>query len=391
MADDIERTNPAAAAGGAQDGGGFEQYLRAMMAAVSVTVRQPPGLAGQVVERGRRRRRRTVAAAVALAVAAVGVVVIPQVLPERDAATPPADISTLNPPRDSAYGVDVHWLPDGFGVGSRSGATRGSGPLVQYQVVTEYLRLPITQIYRSHGPWYSPERNPPVYTVGVTRGPGADDETWLRQAREAYSRTDQSPPARTTPVGEHPAYLTSLPSTAGAGGVLYSLSWSLDPTVRITVTGTSQPDVRRIAENLVVGPAPVDPPDRQQAPQVEQAARAAFATPGSDPRLALDQVEDGDDLRPAMDDALRASGESLRSLRVDERGTRPAVLLSGTEAMIKVVVDGRLPEGGVLVDSNIAVDVRLVLTAGGWKVKKQDYCVHMALMGVLNCPPLTIS
>ncbi|ABW11039.1 hypothetical protein Franean1_1600 [Parafrankia sp. EAN1pec] len=365
-------------------GPGFELHLRTAMASAAQTVQQPPGLARQVVERGRRhRRRRTLAAAVALAVAAVGAVVIPQVLPEERSAMYPADTSVLSPPLDTAYGVDVHWLPDGYGVRYRQGQDlQTPGPQQgQFDVTTFYNKLPVTENFSAYSKEFRPYT--PTYQVDVRRGRNVDLEAEQRWEEKIIHAADPSHRERTTTaVRGHSAYLFTREVF---GKPQYWLTWSPEPTVAVTVSGESMPDVRRIAESLVIGPPPPGPHDRDQASGAETAFPRVL-TNGGDPRRTLDWVEGGDSLRAAMDEALRTNRETVESVRVAATG--PVVFLSETEAMVGFSLDMRARESGVMVDSGQVGVARVVLTANGWRVNRQDYCTQ--LIRVLTCPPITI-
>ncbi|WP_018501040.1 hypothetical protein [Parafrankia discariae] len=366
---------------------GFELHLRATMTSAARTIQQPSGLARQVIERGRRRRRRkALAAAMALAVAAVGAVVIPQILPERRSAAYPAGISVLSPPLDTAYGVDVHWLPDGYGVRSRQpedllGPGSDLGPS---QIATDYSSLPTTGRFSPRIVRYTPES--PNYTVAVSRDPKVDLDARMRQMNEVAVHPVLGRPRLTSGVGGHRTYTYTM--SDGAENLIYWLAWSPEPAVVLTVWGPSEADIRKIAESLVVGPAPRGPRDPGQSLQVEQAARDAF-TPGSGtaPWAALDRVEGGDGLRAAMAEGVRTDRKRVESIQVTSTG--PVTFLSETEAMITLLINAQEWQGRAMSKISWPASVRMIRTADGWKVRQQDYCAHMTL--ALICPPITIS
>ncbi|MCK9928698.1 hypothetical protein MXD62_16205 [Frankia sp. Mgl5] len=362
---------------------GFELHLRATMTSAARTIQQPSGLARHVIERGRRRRRRkALAAAMALAVAAVGAVVIPQVLPERGSAAYPADVSVLSPPLDTAYGVDVHWLPDGYGVRSRQPESLlGLGSDL---VATDYSSLPTTGRFSPSNVRYTPDS--PNYTVTVSRDPRVDLEARMRQLNEVVVHPVLGRPRLTSGVGGHRTY--AYTTSDGTENLIYLLAWSPEPAVVLTVRGPSKAGVRKIAESLVVGPAPHGPRDPGQSLQVEQAARDAF-TPGSGtaPWAALDRVEGGDGLRAAMDEAVRTDRKRVESIQVTSAG--PVTFLSETEAMITLLINAQEWQGRATSKVVWSPSVRMIRTADGWKVRKQDYCTHMTW--ALICSPITIS
>ncbi|CUU54409.1 hypothetical protein Ga0074812_102419 [Parafrankia irregularis] len=367
---------------------GFELHLRARMASVARTIQQPSDLAQHVIERGRRhRRRKALAAAVALTVAAVGAVVVPQVLPEKESAIYPADTSVLSSPLDSVYGVDVRWLPDGYGVRSRQPENLLGGldsDLSSSQIATDYSSLPTTARFSPHTVRYTPDS--PNYTVTVSRDPKIDLEARMRQMNEAAVHPVLGRPRLTSGVGGHRAYAYTMGD--GSENLIYWLTWSPAPAVVLTVRGPSETDIRKIAESLVVGPAPHGPRDPGQSLQVEQAARDAF-TPGSGttPWAALDRVQGGDGLRAAMDEAVRTDRKPVESIRVTSTG--PVTFLSETEAMIILLINAQERQGRAMSEVAWAASVRMIRTADGWKVRKQDYCTHMTW--ALICPPITIS
>lgn len=366
---------------------GFELHLRATMTSAARTIQQPSGLARHVIERGRRRRRRkALAAAMALAVAAVGAVVIPQVLPERRSAAYPADVSVLSPPLDTAYGVDVHWLPEGYGVRSRQPEyLLVPGPdLGPPQIATDYSSLPTTGRFSPSNVRYTPDS--PIYTVAVSRDPKVDLEARMRQMNELAMHPVLGRPRLTSGVGGHRTYAYTM--SDGSENLIYWLTWSPEPAVVLTVRGPSKAGVQKIAESLVVGPAPHGGRDPGQSLQVEQAARDAF-TPGSGtaPWAALDRVEGGDGLRAAMDEAARTDRIPVESIRMMSTG--PVTFLTETEAMITVQLDAPMWQGRAMGRVSWSPFVRMIRTADGWKVRKQDYCTHMTL--VLICSPITIS
>ncbi|MEX5711628.1 hypothetical protein AB1484_25885 [Parafrankia sp. FMc6] len=366
---------------------GFELHLRATMTSAARTIQQPSGLARHVIERGRRRRRhKALAAAMALAVAAVGAVVIPQVLPERGSAAHPADVSVLSPPLDTVYGVDVRWLPDGYGVRTRQpsgvlGSGSGLGPA---EIATDYNSLPTIVRFSPSNVQYAPDS--PNYTVVVSRDPKIDLEARMRQMNEAVVHPVLGRPRLTSSVGGHRTYAYTM--SDGSENLLYWLAWSPEPAVVLAVWGPSEADVRKIAESLVVGPAPRGPRDQGQSLQVEQAARDAFTFgSGTDPGAALDRVEGGDGLRAAMDEAVRTDRRWVESIRATSTG--PVTFLSETEAMITVLIAAEEWQGGAMRKVLWPASVRMIRTTDGWKVRKQDYCTHMTQ--ALICSPITIS
>ncbi|TCJ35792.1 hypothetical protein [Parafrankia sp. BMG5.11] len=370
---------------------GFELRLRATMTSAARIIHQPPGLAQHVIERGRRhRRRKALTAAVALAVAAVGAVVVPQVLPEKKSAMYPADTSILRSPLDTVYGVDVHWLPDGYGVRSREAQNLwgSASDLDRFQIVTTYNSLPTTARFAPHQVRDTPESR--GYTVAVGRGPDLDLEARMRRITEAIGEADVAKPIRAADVRGHPTYTYAPPAHGAYTGedLTFWLTWSPEPAVVLTVWGPSEADTRRIAESLVVGPEPDISPDPGQSLQVEQVVHGAFTTgPGTDPQDTLDRVEGGEGLRTSMDGALRTNRELLESIRVASTG--PVTFLNETEAVLAFQVEAQEQAVGGVAKVSWYGSVRVIRTADGWKVRKQDYCASATWL--LTYPPVTIS
>jgi hypothetical protein len=345
-----------------------------------------------------------VAAAVVLLI--VGATVLPRMLRGNEGAAVPAHAPGGAAP--TFFGVRVGWLPEGV-------------ELYQDEVRTNQWNIPPadTDAKTTETVSWAPHAAiptrpdgpeaaglPPLpgsYTLGVLRGAAAGGLVPLVDARYPVTTVQgHRAEVRATIPADYGLYWTvDFPSGTGGGVTDHVAVW---------VSGPDEAAVRRIAENLLVGPRSVPADQAGAATAMTAAATAAFD--GASGAAMADAVDDPAAVLDGIRAALRERPGALRAVSVAGVGTLPpggqlpagflmppgadfyspaVTYLSDTEARLLVWMTGTTKQELVPLDSGpivppgiVGAAVRFTLTPRGWKVRRAYFCG--ALAGVVTCP-----
>lgn len=287
-------------------------------------------------------------------------------------------VSTVAPaPPKVIYGVRVGWLPAGYVVVAddfqdvtspapsnvhNGGSSYGSPEMLHY--TEQWVRVAGAADVAAVRAADKPRLDGPSFTIDVERGqvPTVADA----KAIASSAKLDES--YEDTTVAGHPATLTRT----NGPPVRWGLTWTRGKDTAVLVNGSDQAVVRRIAENLTVGPAPAGPADPvAAAAQVRAAARTGFQGSGGLGMLAA--VDDPQGLaRLAVTKYLSEDPTTAAKVRVDRIGD--IVFLGPTEAGSQVTI--LYPDKPGLF-GGVGVSVRFTLTAAGWKLTRESFCLGM--------------
>jgi hypothetical protein len=325
----------------------------------------------------RRRNRARVASAAALVVLVAAAVGIPVGL-LRGSGT--ASIIPARPPAPSSggfmvYGAKVGWLPHGYVVADDQfqDVTRPTpaptpytgGPPPEAHYTEQWVRLADPADVAAVRAAAKPHLDGPQYVIDVLRGQvptAAEAKALAASAKIGETFTDVT-------VAGHPATLAH--SGVAQPAWAWILSWWDGTDASVSVSGSDEDVVWRIAENVTLGPVPSGPADSADAAaQIRDTARKAFQ--GSAGLGMLDFVYDHDGLaRRAVDNGLSRGPGTGATVSLYSVGD--IVFLGPTEAgtRLKIQYLGSPNLGRVV------VDVRITLTTGGWKVTRESFCKGM--------------
>jgi hypothetical protein len=340
----------------------------------------------------RRRNRARVAGAAALVVLVAAAVGIPVGLLTGSGTARSESVIPARPPGPSSgrfmvYGTKVGWLPHGYvvvddefqdvirpGVAATPYAV-GRPPDLHYteQWVSFADPADVAAVRAAD----KPRLDGSQYKIIVRRGqvPTAAEEKAVRARAEIYETSED------VTVAGHPATLTHFGVQVPPAWA-WSLSWMRGADASVSVSGSDEDVVGRIAENVTLGPAPSGPADpATAAAQIQDAARRAFQ--GSAGLGMLDAVDDPDGLAyRTVDQGLSRDPRTGATARLGSVGD--IVFLGPTEAatQLKILYPDEPALGGP-----VDVNVRITLTAGGWKLTRQSFCLGMSNV-FSGCPTI---
>jgi hypothetical protein len=405
----------------------FETWLRATFVAEALDIELPAAAGPKLLARGadgplpaaaagtRSRRRWVATALVAAAVMLLiaGATVLPRVLRGDEGAAVPAHARGAAAP--TFFGVQVGWLPKGLEL-YRDAATTNPWNLPPagdvYLTMDTVSWAPHAAIPAGpHGPEGEGLSTLPAgtYTLMVLR-PVSDGGI--------VPNVEGRSPATT--VQGHPAAGATIPPGHGPAG--YSLSWTVDvPSgtpggvtdhADLWLTGPDEAVVRRIAENLLVGPRSI--PADQAGAVAAMTAAAAAAFDGASGVAMADAVDDPAAVLDGIRAAVRERPGALRAVSFAGTGMLPpggqlpagdqlpagtdlsspqVTFLSDTDAELWVWITGTTKQKLLLADApgppaappgTVRAPIRFTLTPRGWKVRRAHFCG--ALAGVVACP-----
>ncbi|ADP78632.1 hypothetical protein [Pseudofrankia inefficax] len=399
---------------------GFATWLRAALAAQALDIELPATAGSSLLARAgagddprlrtapaaRSPRRRWVATAVvaaAVLLVTVGAATLPRALRGHGDQVVPASVPDMVAP--TFYGVRVGWLPgevqlyrDFLSAGIQIGGIATPGEAMNMESA-EWATPAAIRARSDSGSAASGG-----YSLLVIRAVANGGNV---PSVKADTSTEQ-----TTTVRGHIAVWASSRSPGNAGG---SLTWTVDfpagtggkatDHVFVQVLGPDETVVRRIADNLSVGPRPSGPTDKASA-VAAMAASASAAFDGASGVAMADAVDDPQAVLDGIGAALRTRPDALHAVSFAGVGPAPAgsqpdprmpqsvvVFLSDTEAQLSGVwIGGTTKEelAPATVPPNttppgmIDATIRFTLTSRGWKVGRASFCG--ALVGVVTCP-----
>ena len=315
-----------------------------------------------------RRRRRAGAGILTVLMLAAGGLGIGTLARDRhEAATiSPAPL----PPRATVDGVDVTWLPPG--VTPVGAAHLGVVTLANdYGLVQEFAVAPSAGSATS-APYVSVvvRRGKAINLGGIQRtfrGAGISTVVHGRPGlivQFGNPRNLPKPPQRFTPV-------FTLVWVERVAGVPVTLE--VDGTA-----GTTLPQLRRMADGLILHAAPAPPLDRQAAQaQIRDAFARAF-TGGRPPQVSLDAIDRGDQLKTAQATLGRLLPNTALSTRIK---VRTITFYDADHARVDISLSydylGRPSEQDVRASA--------VRVGGVWKATQNSYCDAISVSNI-PCP-----
>jgi hypothetical protein len=349
------------------------EELAQLMRSATENLVLPAQAATDAITGFRRKRRRHLAAAAAVTACAVAAAVaLPMSTTDSSGRQDinrviPASPSPTIVPLASVSGVDVTYLPAGLVV--LPGFVLGA-------MIKEDGHTSVSQYYQP--PSGVTGGNSPEVSLAVQRGFTVNLDTF---AAEAKGMTG----SWTTVDGKR-ALLQTSPVDQGTGNVGYELTWVAVPDVTVTVYSSgpvSLPEVRRVAEGLVVhpgAPAPADPAAANVA--IRQVMTQVFSG-GQSVDVTLGAIENGQQLSAVLAKLHRVDPVIMQTAEVT---TNKITFVGPDQAVASITISYRVPsQPNVNTEQVATVDVTVDFTGSRWLVSQSSYCfVVSPLVG--GCP-----
>ena len=319
-----------------------------------------------------RRRRFALSALSAVAVLGVGIGVYPLLNAHQDSATVVPEPAVVSP-RAVVDGVDVTWLPPAFG-------SAGTPHLGILSLTQDYG---LTQRYSTGAPATAAtiEISRPYLSVGVLRDHALDlNELQARFQGTGTPATIHGHPGLVIMFGDP----TVMPKPPARYMPVISLVWQQTIggrpiTIQVDGTaGTTLAQVKRVADGLVVHPAPAGPVDPDASTvQIRDAFARAF-TGGGKPSDSLAAIDGGELLRAAQTKLGQYLPQTALSSRVQVRSVS---FYDADHARVDIT----LTYNYLGQPSNQDVRASAVRTGGAWKVTRDSYCDAISVTNI-PCP-----
>ncbi len=337
--------------------------IATQLAAAVESLHAPTDLADRVMRRSRSLRRRRLAGVSLVAATGIAVAVVVPIATGTSSSGVSRLVPATSPPTKSPAavlasvdGVDVTWLPEGFRALPYSpdyGSLIGMNGAVQRIFQSSVNGRVVGRL-----------------SVAVQRGSDLNLDTFAKDNVVTGGTLKRGT------VRGHPALLLTDRS-----GAETTMLWVEKHGLTIGLLGPTIPELMRVADGLVIGPAPA--PAGSVADAVIQ-IRATFqnAYTGTEPAtIRLETIENGAKLAPVLSELTRQLPDTVRTTKIT---TGTVTFLDPNHALVDYTLTFQY-QGGPVSQTGQAT---AVVVGGAWRVSESSYCNSIQRPGVtLTCPP----